>query len=70
MAEATPCWPAPVSAMIRVLAHPLGEQDLAKAIVDLVGAGMVEFIALEIDFCAAKMLGQALGEIQAGRAPV
>ena len=27
---ATPCWPAPVSAITRGLAHPLGEQRLAE----------------------------------------
>ena len=45
-----------------LLAHPLGEQDLADAIVDLVRAGVVEILALQIDFRAAEILGQPLGE--------
>ncbi len=46
------------------LAHALGEQDLAEAIVDLVRAGVVQLLALEIDLRAAEMLGQPLGEIE------
>ena len=46
------------------LAHALGEQDLAEAIVDLVRAGVVEILALEIDFRAAEMAGQPFGEIE------
>ena len=46
------------------LAHAPREQDLAQAIVDLVRAGVIEVFALEIDFRAAEMLGQALGEIE------
>jgi hypothetical protein len=49
------------------LAHAAGQQDLAQAIVDLVAAGMVELVALEIDFRAAKLLGQPLGEIERRR---
>ena len=60
------------------LAHADGEQDLADAIVDLVRAGMVEFVALEIDFRAvagrralADRLGQPLGEVKrAGAADI
>ena len=37
--------------------HPAGKQDLAKAIVDLVGTGVVEFISLEVDLRAAEILG-------------
>ena len=40
------------------LAHALGKKDLAKAIVDLVRAGVVQFVALEIDLCAAQLFGQ------------
>jgi hypothetical protein len=47
-----------------LLAHALGEQDLAEAIVDLVRAGVVQLVALEVDLGAAEMLGQALGEIE------
>ncbi len=49
------------------LAHAPGEQDLAEAIVDLVAAGVVELVALEIDLGAAEMLGQPLGEIERAR---
>jgi hypothetical protein len=47
-----------------VLAHAPGEQDLAHDVVDLVGARMVELVALEIDLRPAEMLGQPLGEIE------
>src|SRR5690606_37038161 len=49
------------------LAHAPGEQDLAEAIVDLVAAGMVELVALEIDLRAAELLRQPLGEIERAR---
>jgi hypothetical protein len=48
--------------MIRVLAHALREQHLAEAIVDLVRAGMVQLVALEVDRRPAEMLGQPLGK--------
>ena len=50
-----------------LLAHPPRHQDLAEHVVDLVRAGVVQLLALEIDLCAAKMLGQALGEIERRR---
>ena len=49
------------------LAHAAGEQDLAEAVVDLVAAGVVELVALEVDLGAAEMLGQPLGEIERAR---
>ena len=53
------------------LAHAPGQQDLAHAVVDLVGAGVVQLVALEVDFGAAEVLGQPLGEIErAGAADV
>ena len=53
------------------LAHAAREQDLAEAIVDLVAAGMVQLVALEIDLGAAEVLRQSLGEIEgAGSAGV
>ena len=55
MAVATPCWPAPVSAMMRVLAHPPREQRLAEHVVDLVRAGVAEVLALEQDRGAAAL---------------
>src|SRR5262249_30181452 len=58
------------------LAHAAREQDLAEHVVDLVRAGVIEVLALEIDFRPAraatggtKMLGQALGEIERRRPP-
>ena len=56
---ATPCWPAPVSAMTRRLAHVPGEQRLAEHVVDLVRAGVVEVLALEQHPRAAGVLGEA-----------
>ena len=56
------------------LAHALRQHDLAEHVVDLVRAGMIELVALEIDFgaaapagrrrCLAQMLGEPLGEIE------
>jgi hypothetical protein len=51
------------------LAHALGQQDLAHAVVDLVGAGVVQLVALEVDLGAAEMPGQPLGEIERARPP-
>ena len=57
------------------LAHAPGEQDLAEAVVDLVRAGVVQLLALEIDLGAAPRSrgdledgGQPLGEIERARA--
>ena len=49
------------------LAHAPGQQDLAHHIVDLVRAGVIELVALEVDLGAAQMLGQPLGEIERAR---
>ena len=49
------------------LAHAPGQQDLAEHIVDLVRAGVIQLVALEVDLRAAEMLGQALGEIERRR---
>ena len=46
------------------LAHALGQQHLAQHVVDLVRAGVVQLVALEVDLGAAQLLGQALGEIE------
>ena len=53
------------------LAHADGEQDLADAVVDLVRAGVVQVLALEVDLrafasgrIAAQRLGQTLGIIK------
>ena len=50
-----------------LLAHAARDHDLAEHVVDLVRAGVIELLALEIDFCAAEMLGQSLGEIKRRR---
>ena len=47
VAVATPCCPAPVSAIETVLSEALGEQCLPENVVDLVAAGVVEIFALE-----------------------
>ena len=53
------------------LAHAPGQQDLAHAVVRLVAAGVVQFIALEIDLRTRQVLGQPLGEPQrAGAADI
>ena len=49
VAVATPCWPAPVSAMIRLLAEPLRDQRLPERVVQLVRAGVHQILALEVD---------------------
>ncbi len=56
------------------LAHAPRELDLAEAVVDLVAAGVIELVALEVDLGAAlaasqpdEVLGQALGEIERAR---
>ena len=50
------------------LAHAQGQHDLAEHIVHLVRAGVVELLALEIDFGAADSVrGQPLGEIERRR---
>ena len=46
-----------------VLAHPLGEQRLAQHVADLVGAGVVEVLALE-QHPAADLLGQPAGFVE------
>ena len=68
MAVATPCWPAPVSAMMRALAHPLGEQRLAERVVDLVRAGVEQVLALQVDV-APDALGEPLGVVERRRPP-
>ena len=47
-----------------LLAHALGEQPLAEGVVDFVRAGVEQVFALEVDFCAAELFRQALGEVE------
>ena len=49
------------------LAHAPRQQHLAQHVVDLVRAGVVELVALEIELGAAEMPGQPLGEIERAR---
>ena len=49
MAVATPCWPAPVSAITRGLPIRARQQRLAERVVDLVRAGVEQVLALEVD---------------------
>ena len=46
------------------LAHAPGHQDLAHGVVDFVRAGVVKVLALEINFRAAEVLGEAFGKIK------
>ena len=48
-ALATPCCPAPVSATMRLRAEAPGEQRLPDGVVDLVGAGVRQVLALQPD---------------------
>ena len=50
-----------------LLAHVLGEQALAHTVVELVRAGMVEVLALEVDLRAADLAGQALAVVDRSR---
>ena len=47
------------------LSHLLGEEGLAEHVVDLVGAGVVEVLPLEIDLRPAEVLGHPLCVVQA-----
>ncbi len=49
------------------LAHALGQQGLADAVVDLVRAGMVEVFALQVDLRTAEQVGPALGMVDRRR---
>ena len=50
-----------------LLAHAPRHHDLAQHIVDLVRAGVIQLFALEVDFCAPEVIGQAFGEIERRR---
>ena len=47
--------------------HSPRQQDLSEHVVDLVGAGVIEVLAFEIDLCAGEVLGHAFGEIERRR---
>ena len=67
VAVATPCWPAPVSAITPSLAHAFGQKHLAQHVVDLVAAGVVQLVAFEVDLGAAEVPGQAIGVVERAR---
>jgi hypothetical protein len=46
------------------LSYPTRKQDLAQGVVDLVGAGMAEVLALEIDPGASQLLGKTPRKIE------
>ena len=50
-----------------LLAHAPREQDLAERVVDFVRAGVEQVFAFQINFRAAELLRQALGEIKRRR---
>ena len=51
-----------------LFAHPLGQQPLAQAVVDLVGTGVVEVLAFEVDLRPAEVPGQPGRQEQRRRA--
>ena len=54
-----------------LLPHAPGQQHLADGVVDLVGAGVVEVLALEVDLRPAALFGQSPGKVEgAGPADV
>ena len=69
VAVATPCWPAPVSAISRRLAHAPRQQRLPDGVVDLVRAGVVQIFALQVKPRAAAVRRQPLRKIQRRRPP-
>jgi hypothetical protein len=52
-----------------VLAHSLGEQSLAQAVVDLVCACVQQVLALQVNACAAQLFGEPLGIVERCRTP-
>ncbi len=50
------------------LAHALGQKPLAEHVVDLVGTGVAEVLALQVDSRATAVLGEPPGEVQRRRA--
>ena len=58
VAVATPCWPAPVSAMTRGLPSRRVSSAWPERVVDLVGARVVEVLALEVEAQADRHRGR------------
>src|SRR6516165_5450400 len=51
------------------LSHAPRQQGLAEHVVDLVCAGVVELVTLQIELCPAEMSGQSLSEKKRARPP-
>ena len=49
------------------LAHPPRQQHLAQRVVDLVGAGVVQVLALEVDLAPPQCCGEPLREVERRR---
>ena len=49
---------------MRFFTHAPREQTLSKAVIDLVSAGVIQILTLEINLCAAPRFRQPLGEVQ------
>ena len=64
---ATPCWPAPVSAMTRRLPICRVREGLPQRVVDFVGAGMVQVFAFQIDSGPAALPAEAFRRIERRR---
>ena len=46
------------------LTHAAGQDDLAQHVVDLMRAGVVQLVPLEIDLCSVQLPDQTFGAIQ------
>ena len=68
VATATPCCPAPVSAMTRALPIRRASRALGERVVDLVRAGVAEILAFEVDRGAAEVPGET-GRVRDRRRP-
>ena len=64
VAVATPCCPGSRFGDETGLAHLLGQQRLAKDIIDLMRAGVVQVFPLEIDLRTAQVLGHFFGVVE------
>ena len=64
VAVATPCSDRAGLGNHAGLAHAFGEQDLPHRIVDLVGAGVVQVFALQVNFRTAEFAREAFGKIK------
>ena len=64
VAVATPCWPAPVSAITRFLPIRLTKQPLPHDVIGLMGTGMVQVFPLDVDPGSAQMVGEVFSKGQ------